>query len=180
MADNFAAQQRLTDLLGPGEHLIWWDRPPGGILFRNADMFLIPFSLLWAGFAGVTTFNGRGPLFAQLLGILFGAAGMYFVFGRFIHDAWRRQRTVYGLTNERAIIARPSQVKSISLGTLSEIDVMEHGGGTGTILFGPPPDAYYRGYTLTGEPHSPAFERIADVRQVYSSILDAQKRLRAG
>ena len=33
------------------EELLWTGRPPAGIRLRRADIYLIPFSLMWAGLA---------------------------------------------------------------------------------------------------------------------------------
>src|SRR5580704_18792345 len=41
----------IEEQLGPQEQLLWAGRPPAGLLLRPAEAFLIPFSLLWCGFA---------------------------------------------------------------------------------------------------------------------------------
>ena len=38
-------------LLLKGEKIIWWGQPAQGLLFTSRDWFLVPFSLLFAGFA---------------------------------------------------------------------------------------------------------------------------------
>ena len=47
--------QILKGEFGPGERLVWWDRPRQGIILRKADLYLIPFSLLWGGVASIRT-----------------------------------------------------------------------------------------------------------------------------
>jgi hypothetical protein len=46
-----SAEAEVRRELGPQEDLLWSGRPRGGIRFRSQDALMIPFSLLWAGFA---------------------------------------------------------------------------------------------------------------------------------
>ncbi len=41
----------LQTELDPNEQLLWTGQPRHDIVFRGADVFMIPFSLLWGGFA---------------------------------------------------------------------------------------------------------------------------------
>ncbi|HAD33601.1 MAG TPA: hypothetical protein DCF44_03760, partial [Chitinophagaceae bacterium] len=110
---------------------------------RTNDIFLIPFSLLWCGFAvfwfvGALT-AGISVWFA-LVGLPFVAIGLMFVFGRFILDARARAHTYYGLTHDRIIIksgVHKTSVTSIPLATLTKIEYGEKKYGTGTITLGP-------------------------------------------
>jgi hypothetical protein len=46
-----SAQQQLEPYLRPQERLLWSGRPDPSVLFTGKDGFLIPFSLMWGGFA---------------------------------------------------------------------------------------------------------------------------------
>ncbi|MEY4861046.1 MAG: hypothetical protein RL751_579 [Bacteroidota bacterium] len=96
----------LQGHLDPNEKLIWTGQPKKGIVFRTADLFLIPFSLAWCGFATfwfVSALRSVVPFFA-LFCVPFVVIGLIFVFGRFVIDAKQRANTFYALTDERIII----------------------------------------------------------------------------
>jgi len=84
--------------LSTGERILWSGQPRQGIVFRNFDIFLIPFSLAWGGFIAIWELFAVGagaPSFFACFGIPFVLVGLYFIFGRFIVDAQRRKKTYY-------------------------------------------------------------------------------------
>lgn len=94
-------------VLQPGEQLLWAGEPDPAVRFTKADTFLVPFSILWAGFsvfweAGVL--SSGGPPFFAVWGIPFLAMGFYVTIGRFIWKAHRKRRTTYLLTDRRAAV----------------------------------------------------------------------------
>src|SRR5262245_42873595 len=98
------AMQVISTELSAGEKLVWSGRPRTGLRLSGADAFLIPFSLVWCGFAVFWEKNALrigAPDFFRLFGLMFVVVGLYFVFGRFIADAIRRGKTFYGLTPRR-------------------------------------------------------------------------------
>jgi hypothetical protein len=147
------------------------------------DVFLIPFSLFWAGFmffAAFTTLrqvqNNPAQWSALLLQLPFVVVGLYLLFGRFFVDAMIRARTEYGLTNRRAIIVSgvfSRSVKSIDLRTAPEILLSERRNGSGTITFGATPFGGWMQRNPWGfgtSSATPSFEMIEDVRSVYRII----------
>jgi len=184
--------QHLTRELGSGERLLWSGRPRQGIIFRSSDIFMIPFSLFWGGFAffwefsvisGVTKhdapsgFNIIFPLF----GLPFVLVGIYIIFGRFFTDAKQRQNTTYGVTNQRIIIKTglfTLSTKSLNLRTLSDLSLDEKSNGYGIISFGPV-NPYSRIGGSSSWPGArryapPCFDMIPDAKRVYEIIRQAQ------
>jgi hypothetical protein len=167
--------------LDRGEKLLWSGAPKQGFVLRGKDVLLIPFSLLWGGFAvywETMAITGGAPWFFRLWGIPFVLVGTYVTFGRFFYDAWRRSHTTYGLTSERAIIARSGpfpNLQSINLRTATDINLAERADGTGTIAFGrsTPRDQWGSGWG--GTPSVPSFEMIPDAKRVYGLVCEAQR-----
>ena len=109
----------------PGERLFWRGAPDATVTFGPEDKFLVPFSLLWGGFAifweiGVST-DGWG--FGTIWGVPFVVVGLYLIFGRFIYKRWNRQHTRYAISDQRIIVSRNSgrNVQSIALAEPFEI-----------------------------------------------------------
>ena len=186
---DYHSQELIRKELDFGETYIWSGRPKQGILFRGSDVFLIPFSLLWGGFAifwevSVLAFphkeSGPSGIIFPLFGIPFVLIGLYMIFGRFIYDAKKRTKTCYGLTDQRVIILSGRKVKSLNLRTLTDIALSEKSDGRGTISFGrenswsPWHDA--SGFPGTGASQTPKFEFIENAKDVYNKIRNAQKQ----
>jgi len=89
--DSLAAiQPELTS----GESVLWAGQPNTRVIFHKEDLFLIPFSLLWGGFAifwegavaGYWGSSGKGSghpwLFGMIWGIPFVLIGQYVNLGK--------------------------------------------------------------------------------------------------
>lgn len=180
---SYEAERILAKQLSSAEKLLWAGQPKQGIVFRRSDLWNIPFSLLWGGFAIywmiLVLINGA-PVFFVLWGIPFVLMGLYMIFGRFFVDARQRANTYYGVTNQRAVIVsglRSQQIKSLDLQTLTDLSIVEQPDRIGTITFGatPPWSALYEGWSWPGSAALPRFEMIKEARQVYEQIRAAQK-----
>ncbi len=129
------------------EKLLWAGCPKQGLLFRHHDLYLIPFGVIWLGFAIFWEVIVVGhylpepsetadPLY-PILGLPFLLIGIYFLIGRFVLDAKVRAQTVYGLTNERVII--PSglfgrRIESQFISELSDLFLVEAKEGRGSVV----------------------------------------------
>jgi hypothetical protein len=178
---DFETQRRLQAEMGSGERLLWAGRPAQGLRFRIADAVLVPFSLLWAGFAVYweASVLRSAPLFFALWGIPFVLIGAYMVVGRFFADSWQRSRTWYGLTDQRVVILNSRGVRSLPLASLGGVALRERPDRSGTITFGfsDPRAVMLAGGGWPGAAirMPPSLEMIEEARQVYNQIRDAQQ-----
>jgi hypothetical protein len=177
--------------LDPGEKILWVGIPRQGILFRGSDILMIPFSLLWGGFAIFweimalsipTKESGPIAIIFPLFGIPFVIVGLYMIFGRFIFDSKNRSNTYYGVTDQRIIIKSGlfrKSVKSLNLRTLTDISLNEKSDGNGSIAFGQenPMASWFGGTSFLGREYNvPKFEMISNAKDVYNKIREVQKK----
>jgi len=187
---NYELEQSIrTDLRGD-EKLLWTGQPAQGVRFRAQDVLLVPFSLLWGGFAvfwewGVL--QSKAPGFFALWGVPFVGIGLYLIIGRFFVDAAMRARTCYGLTSQRAIILSglfTREIRSIPLDNMADITLKEGSDNQGTITLGA---GSWRGPAMVapGWPGAsrylpPMFDMIDNPRNVYDLLMGARKSLSSG
>lgn len=139
--------QRIEPLLRSGERLRWSGRPDPKVHLTSADLFLIPFSLVWCGFAVfwlMMAINRGAPVLFILFGAMFVLVGLFFVFGRFLFKRLAKNSTIYGLTGSRAIVVRgPRSSHDIPLdGTPVQVK-RSRDGRHASVLFGTGrPNAY--------------------------------------
>lgn len=161
-----------------GERILWSGRPGTGLVFTPRDVFLIPFSLIWCGFAIFWTTGATragAPAFFDLWGAMFVCIGLYFVAGRFAMDAWIRGGTAYAVTDRRVLIVRGrpfGNFTALNLGQLPDAQLSESGGGRGTIRFGASASGFGRGFagwTPSLDP-TPQFLAIEDARRVFDLV----------
>ena len=184
------AELVMTTEIEPSERLLWAGKPRQGVFLRASDAFLIPFSLMWGGFAifwEATVVSQGAPFFFALWGIPFVLVGLYFIVGRFVVDAWCRARTVYGVTSERIVIISHVfhySVKSLNLATLTDVTLYERSDRSGTISFGLIQPIYFWWWWTNmhwmGSHFNlvPTLESVENAKSVYVTIRTAQREHR--
>lgn len=181
---NYEIETELRANLSSDEKLIWTGKPKTGIVFRNSDFFMIPFSFFWAGSVAVWeagAISSGAPLFFKLWGIPFIVVGIYFTLGRFFVDAKKRAHTIYGITSDRIIIKSGifrREVKSLNIKTLSDISMTQKKDNSGTINLTATDLRYsmMQGIEWPGAKQPPRLELIDDVKSVYDIIIKLQNK----
>jgi len=176
-------QSELNRHIREGESILWSGQPKQGIIFRPSDIFLIPFSLAWLGFAIFWVYMAAqtSPEFS-LFGAPFVLIGLVFAFGRFVIDSKYRENTVYGLTENRLIIKSGlvnKEIRNIDIHSLSNIEYTERNDGSGTIEIGPR-NPLVHGVSgmswLPGVKTNTQLEMIPNVRNVYTTIIELKEK----
>ena len=171
---EYAFQGRLL----PGERIAWSGRAGDGLVFTAADIFIIPFSIVWCTFAFTmvfTTSAAHAPAEFPMIGSLFAAVGFYMVAGRFIIDWLVRRGLRYAVTDRRILIARAAPFRrftAIGLAQLADVNLIERTSGRGTIRFGPEQGLRHNGFGSLSpalDP-TPQFIAIDDVRRVFDLV----------
>ena len=167
------------DKLLPGERIVWSGQPAQGIIFGPRDLVLIPFSIVWGGFAifweSLVLSKGNVPMFFALWGVPFVLVGLFLIFGRFLADAYVRSRTAYAITDRRVLIARAkpfAAFTSLSLDQLAQVQLVEGPCGRSTIYFGPRPSfgRYGYGAWMPALDSTPQFLAVQNAQHVLGII----------
>jgi hypothetical protein len=192
----FETESVFDSRLDPGEKLLWSGQPKQGVRLQPQDALMIPFSLMWGGFAifweasvlGIIHLNNRTsqptPFFFALWGIPFVLIGLYMIVGRFFYDAALRKKTYYAVTNQRLIILKnlfTFSLASFDLESFSNLNINERSDGSGDILFGTPSPLQWMassGWYNAQNYRIPGFYFIPNAREVFSLIRDTQSTAR--
>ena len=186
--ENIFQEELLKD-----EGILWMGQPNPNIKYTSMDWFLIPFSIMWGGFAifwelsalgisFVTSANGsNAPIIFPLFGIPFIIIGLYFIFGRFMYKKWKKKRTYYAITNKRVLIVtnntNSKNIVAEFIASIPAINYSQKNNGTGNIRFGNfnfMTDMYantgmdfFSGFSGKS---SPAFFDIDNVKEAYTLV----------
>jgi hypothetical protein len=191
------AAMKIQPELMSGETLQWATMPNTSVILHSEDWTVIPFSLLWGGFAifweaGVLGYWGNGakkhpaPGFMVLWGIPFVLIGQYLIWGRFLTDAWLKRKTYYAVSNCRVLIVQEGwkrKVRSCYLETIPEI--VREGERTGTLWLGQKLSLFAgRGSPKSSisrfdvDSYVPVLADIDDLDSVYQLIIELREQAR--
>lgn len=186
LMDAFPSFQPFQPYLLAGERILWSGQPKQGLALSGRDALLIPFSLMWGGFAifwnALVWFApfGEGSAenpdwFFKLWGLPFLVVGLYLIAGRFFHDARIRKSLSYAVTDQRVLVLRGSKITSLDIHRLPRLELSEHRDSTGTLAFEPGNAMSFGGmngfgWWLPGLGAATQFFRIREPRKVYEII----------
>lgn len=152
--DEDDARSVVQSRLVPGERIAWVGRPDPAVNFTTADIYLIPFSVIWLGLAAFIfamslsaspAAAGSEVPFA-IIPFLFVLIGVYYAVGRFFVKRWSKRRTIYAITDRRAIIlSGPRSIRATpKLGQAIETKVSRDGSHE-SVTFGAPAPSIFLG-----------------------------------
>lgn len=143
--------QRVISELAHGEQVLWSGKPDNRRWLYPEDLVLVPFSLIWGGFAifwetSVLTATSAHKdaatrLVFSLWGMPFVLIGLYLILGRVFIRRWLRRRSLYALTDERVLLFSQSwrgssRVKMIWLSSRPPLEKHIGRNGQGTLCVG--------------------------------------------
>jgi hypothetical protein len=149
--DKDKIENLFQNVLAKDEILLWVGQSDIRKIFTRLDLFLIPFSILWCGFAIYWEYlalfimkrQGHDPgLFSPLFGLLFVLMGFYLVVGRFFYKNYQKKNTFYALTNQRIFIlpkTAKQTLRTLGIHQISAIHQSIDSAGIGTLIFGKVP-----------------------------------------
>jgi hypothetical protein len=109
--------------------------------------------------------------------------GQYFIWGRFLRDAWLKRRTYYAVTNRRVTAIQEGRTRKTTVNFLEHVPSIEReGNSNGTLWFGPKLPIIgsrriaKRSVSRFDLGPITAFADIADVDDVYRLVMDVQAK----
>jgi hypothetical protein len=168
----------ITEYFSPhlkeGERILWTGKPKTGFQLRDADIILIPVSIILIGFSVVldyTMIQFESPAIFKVIGVLFAVAGIYFGGVRFFLDRAKRRKIFYCITDKRVLIIAGSKkkLKTLPLKNIERLDLTEEKDGSGFIIFGNtnPLWPWLLGKFIMAGEGVPGLEMIDGVKEVH-------------
>lgn len=168
--------------LQPGERLVWSGRPTCANRLTLNTVLGSFFGLVFlgAGAAIVVAALREGNILGVSFGLIFFIVGSAVIVSALFYDSWRRNVTLYGMTNRRAIVIdgrKRRRVRSVGLHNMKEIVLKVRESGKGTITCVSMMDEWYRKNKKGEYKQIPLFLSIVDVRHVHDLLIETKNNL---
>jgi hypothetical protein len=175
---------RFQQELMSGERILWTGRPDPSRLFTRGDLFLVPFTLVWAWFSigfFVQELDRSPPdPMTRVIAPLFAVVGLYALVGRFLYMRYRKRRTCYAVTDRRVLVLAETFRRSLLATRIRQIPSIQktiRSDGSGSLRFGA--GSFYSemwrdtGFEFFGAaygPPAPSFVDIPDAEEVFELV----------
>src|SRR5262249_47626582 len=122
-----AAEDELCSHLDSGEKLLWAGRPAQGIVLTQQDWYLIPFSVVWLGFAvysfwPVSTKTPEPLALFVAAGLLVFWVGLFMLLWRVFSRPLERSRFIFGGSQwpRHHLVGHASSLRAIDIFVLPQ------------------------------------------------------------
>jgi hypothetical protein len=181
MISNPISQSGIDAELQHGERVLWVGKPtPLRIVMQNRDALVTGVLAVAALFVLLVAFP-----FAHIFDFIFFGCGFpwvflfffllpFYYFARPVSEFLSAERTIYAVTDRRALIIKPRLGGKIvqSYNRVAEVERRELGGGSGDLIFGS--ETVVRGRASARlKTRKIGFFGIANVREVERLLLDS-------
>ncbi|MBA3649109.1 MAG: hypothetical protein H0W62_11265 [Chitinophagales bacterium] len=165
------------------EKIIWTGQPKRGVQLRDADMLLIPMSIILVGFSLILNYTllyYESPFTLKIIGVMLALASVYMCILRFFLSARKRARTFYCITNKRVLLKNERKklnLKTLPLKNIERLDLTEEKDGSGFIILGNTNPLYpwlLGGFYFVQEA-LPGLAMLPNVKEVYDILYSLVK-----
>jgi len=180
--DNRATSQSeygWAPFLDPGERILWQGRPDTAVSLGSSNIFLGLFGMAFAGFAlvwMVLAASAGGGFWA--FGLIHFSVGVFIILSALFGGPFKRARTWYALSTNRAFIATnlPIVGRKLKSYPITAESVLETNGDNPATIHFATETRRRTGKNSRGTYQAPVgFERIYDGDEVYALLRKVQR-----
>ncbi|WP_114965751.1 hypothetical protein [Alkalilacustris brevis] len=178
-----------SEVLEPGEKLLWQGRPHGGYLLRwgHVPLMLVGALFLAVAFSrtpeALAAWHNDDPARAEMAGTAaaLGALGLFFLVQPSLADMLRRRGTAYALTDRRALIETSFMgIALLAWPITGDSPAIHQRGRPGSVWFAmhrPPRDLKSRlsSYGQSLRPRVIGFECLPEAEQVHALLQNVKR-----
>jgi len=180
-------EKELTGYLKEGEVIRWLGQPIGGIRLKDADMIVIPVTIILLGFGtvlDVQAIHYHADFIFIFFGFMITLLALYLIFPRFIVDKRKREQTYYCITSLRVLVLelngrKKRKFQSLPLQAITNMQIIDKKNDEGYISFGENNAlfSWLMGRFYTSTETIPGFDKIKNVAMVFEILIQARENV---
>lgn len=180
-------EKELTGYLKEDEVIRWLGQPIGGIRLKDADMIVIPVTIILLGFGtvlDVQAIHYHADFIFIFFGFMITLLALYLIFPRFIVDKRKREQTYYCITSLRVLVLelngrKKRKFQSLPLQAITNMQIIDKKNDEGYISFGENNAlfSWLMGRFYTSTETIPGFDKIKNVAMVFEILIQARENV---
>jgi hypothetical protein len=141
MIEDARDARELAALIEPGERILWSGRPDTTRMLAANDVIALPVTLASFGVVILVELSAPSSAWTRWFGVIACLVGVYVLFGRFVLRPRLARRTVYAITDRRALSVSPwlggrNHIGDIALASQPSVVERAPIGERGTVVVG--------------------------------------------